>query len=175
MKVFKEVVDRKVPKKNYYIVLIVSILVIILTLYIRSFYLNYKASEINYSIFYDKAINQINTDDINFAFDETSEAILYVSYNGSNRIRNMERKLFKVLEERNIIDKFIYWDVTNIKENDKYIKILKNKFNIVQEDVGLAPMLIYIKDGQAIEIYNSNRRLVDEKVLIDLLNKYGIV
>ena len=38
---------REVPIKNYYIVLIVSVLVIIITLYVRSFYLSYQASKIN--------------------------------------------------------------------------------------------------------------------------------
>ena len=53
---------REVPIKNYYIVLLVSILVIIAVLYIRSFYLSYQASKINNSVFYDKSINQMNTD-----------------------------------------------------------------------------------------------------------------
>ena len=98
MKVFKNVFDRKIPKRNYYLVLMVSILVIVITLYIRSFYLNFKLSNnTNNSIFYDKSINQINTNDMDYAFDENKEAILFVSYNGSKKISNMEKKIGIIL------------------------------------------------------------------------------
>ena len=176
MKVFKNVFDRKIPKRNYYLVLMVSILVIVITLYIRSFYLNFKLSNnTNNSIFYDKSINQINTNDMDYAFDETKEAILFVSYNGSKKISNMEKKIYKVFEKRNLIDKVIYLDVSDLKENNKYIKILKERFPNIDYEFGMAPMLVYIKDGQAIEAINSNDRIIDENTLINLLNKYGIV
>ena len=54
---------REIPKKNYYIVAIVSIIVIALTLWVRVLYLNYVNNKVENGIFYNKAINQINTDD----------------------------------------------------------------------------------------------------------------
>ena len=172
MKLFKEKFDKKIPKKNYYIVLVVSILVIIITLYIRSFYLNYKANQINNSIFYDKTINQINADDIDFIIDETPEAILYVGYTGSSKVANLERKLYREFEKKDLIDKVIYLNVTELMNDNEYIKLLRNKFP--NEDIGKAPMLIYIKDGEVVDVLNSNNRMIDIKALNELLNKYGI-
>ena len=172
MKLFKEKFDKKIPKKNYYIVLVVSILVIIITLYIRSFYLNYKANQINNSIFYDKTINQINVDDIDFIIDETPEAILYIGYTGSRKVANLERKLYREFEKKDLIDKVIYLNVTELMNDNEYIKLLKNKFP--NEDIGKAPMLIYIKDGEVVDVLNSNNRMIDIKALNELLNKYGI-
>ena len=90
----KKIIGKKIPAKNYYVVLLVSVLVIILSLYIRSFYLNYKMNRVNESVFADKTINQIHTEDFDYAISETSEAILYVSYTGSDEVYSMERKLF---------------------------------------------------------------------------------
>ena len=174
MKLFKDRFEKKIPKKNYYIVLVVSILVIILTLYIRSFYLNYKANQINNSVFYDKTINQMNTDDFDFILNETTEAILYVGYTGSNKVSNMERKLYREFEKKNIIDKVIYWNVTEFMDNNEYVSILRNKFPNLYGNIGNAPMLIYIKDGDAVEVINSNSKIIDVKALDDLLIKYGI-
>ena len=95
---------REIPKKNYYIVIIVSILVIVLTLYVRSFYLTYQSGKISESIFYDKSINQINTDDVDFAIAETNETILYISYTGDKSIESMEKKLYKEIEKNNLND-----------------------------------------------------------------------
>ena len=44
----------------------------------------------------EKKINQINSDDFDYALSETSsEMILYVSYTGSSEIRNIEDRLYK--------------------------------------------------------------------------------
>ena len=84
-------VDRKVPTHNYFIVMIVAVLTIVVMLYIRSFYLSYQVNKINDSVFFDKSINQVNTEDLSFTLSETTDAILYVSYTGSEAIYNMEK------------------------------------------------------------------------------------
>ena len=94
--------ERKIPKKNYYIVLIVSILVVILTFYVRNYYLTYQSGKTNDSIFYDKSINQINTDDMDFALAESNEIILYISYTGDKSIKSMEKKLYREIEKKNL-------------------------------------------------------------------------
>ncbi len=165
---------REVPIKNYYIVLLVSILVIIAVLYIRSFYLSYQASKINNSVFYDKSINQMNTDDFDFALEEINEAILYVSFFDYPRVYNMEKKLYKEFEKRNIIDKVIYWNVTDLKDNKEYIKTLKNKYPVTADKINKAPLIIYIKEGEAVDVIDSSHGLINVKDLKELLTKYGI-
>ena len=165
---------REVPIKNYYIVLIVSVLVIIITLYVRSFYLSYQASKINNSVFYDKSINQMNTDDFDFALEEINEAILYVSFFDYPKVYNMEKKLYNEFEKRHIIDKVIYWNVSDVKDNKEYIKILKNKYPVTADKINTAPLIIYIKDGEAMDAIDSSHGLIDANQLKELLTKYGI-
>ena len=75
MKKIKELFSKKIPKKNYYIVLGVSVIIIVLTLYSRKLYLNYLDNS-KTSSFEDKTINQINNEDFDYALTEFSEAIL---------------------------------------------------------------------------------------------------
>ena len=166
---------RKVPSKNYFVVFIVSVLVIIATLYIRSFYLSYQATKINSSVFFDKSINQMNTDDVDYALEEVNEAILYVSYFDYPKIYNMERKIYRELEKKELIDKVIYWNITDIKGNNEYIRILKNKYPVVADKINTAPMIIYIKNGEALDVIDSSNGLIDTEMLNDLLIKYGIM
>ena len=90
MKNLKQLFTKSKPAKNYYTVLVVSILVIVVTLVARRIYLNYVQS-LNVSLFQDKSINQINTDDFDFALTEVSEAILYVSYSDDKEVANVDR------------------------------------------------------------------------------------
>lgn len=163
---------KQIPKKNYFIVFVVSILVIITTLYIRSFYLNYQANNSDSSIFYDKKINQIDINDIDYAVNETTDAIMFVSYNGNKSISNMERNLYWDIERKNLNDKILYLNVTEYK--DTYIDILKEKFYDIKKEINKAPMLIYIKDGKCVEAFDSSKELINYKTLDTLLSKYGI-
>ena len=166
--------NKNVSSRNYFIVIVVSVLVMVVVLYTRSFYLNYKASKVNESVFSNHKINQINDDDFNYALRETSsEMILYVSYTGSSEIRNMESKLYKEIEKKNLTDKIIYWNVTNSK-NSEYIETLRKRFPEIKDQINSAPLFIYIKDGKGVEAMSSELKNVDYKVFNKLVSKYNI-
>ena len=103
--------DKKIPTRNYFIVLVVSILVIIACLYLRTFYLTYRNNKLSTSVFSSQKIKQINTKDINFALTETGDELLYVSYTGNNDIYNSEKKMYEILEKKELLDDIIYWKI----------------------------------------------------------------
>ena len=161
--------DREIPKKNYFVVIVVSILVIVVTLYVRNFYLTYKYVKSNNSIFNDKAVNQINSNDFKFALSEIKEGIIYVSKSGSLKINNMERKLYKEVENKDLFDIFIYWNITEV---DK--KVVSEKLLLSETESVKVPMLIYVKDGEIVEIIDSSEKMIDNNSLDYMLTKYGI-
>ena len=166
--------NKNVSSRNYFIVMVVSVLIIVVVLYARTFYLNYKNNKVNVSVFNDQKINQINSDDFDFALSEiSSEIILYVSYTGSSEIRSMESKLYKEIEKKNLTDKIIYWDVTNSK-NSEYIETLRKRFPEIKDQINSAPLFIYIKDGKGVEAMSSELKNVDYKVFNKLVSKYNI-
>lgn len=168
-----ELFTKRKPTKNYYIVLIVSVLVILFTLIFRSIYLNYVES-LNVSLFQDKSVNQINTEDFDFALTEVSEAILYVSYSDDKEIASIDRKIYKLLERKNLIDKVIYWDITDLYKDGSYLSTLRNKFPEISDSISIAPLVIYIKNGEAVEVISSEFSLIDTDMLKDMIDKYGI-
>jgi len=165
---------REIPKKNYFIVLVVSILVVILTLYVRSFYINYTSLNVDSSIFVSKSINQINFEDIDYAVNETSDSVIFISYNGRKDIANMERKLYREIEKRNLNDRIIYLNVTEYLENNKYVEMLRDKYPALSVDINKAPMFIFVKDGECVDVVDSSKELVNYKTLNELFKKYGI-
>ena len=163
---------KKIPNKNYYVVLIVSIIVIVLTLYIKSFYLSYIDSIKNSSVFFDKSVSQINIDDLKYAVNETSESFLYIGYTGDLRIYNLEKKIYSVFEDNNLLDELMYLNINDYKYKD-YIEKLKVAFPNIE--IGSAPMIVFIKDGEAIDIIDSDTSLIDVDSLNNMLTKYGII
>ena len=165
--------DKKTPKRNYLIVVIVSIFVILFALYFRVIYLNGKDT-IDKSIFESEnsLVSTINIEDIDFFISETNNIVIYASYNGNPEIKSMERKLYRDIVRNDYTDKVIYLNVTDLKENNKYIDKLKEKLPNIKEDISDAPLMIYIKDGEAIEAVNSEFKMVDYSVLEKLFEKY---
>lgn len=174
MKKLSELFTRKIPTKNYYIVLIVSVLVIVISLYARSLYLSYKESMKNSSPFFDKNINQINTDDLDFALSETNEVLLYVSYTGNENIYNNEKKLFNTIRRKDLLDKVIYWNITDIYRDGKYLEILRTKYPDNSDYINFAPLLMYIKDGEVKEVINSGFDIINYEDFNEIVDKYEI-
>ena len=164
--------DKKIPTRNYFIVLVVSILVIIACLYLRTFYLTYRNNKLSTSVFSNQKIKQINTKDINFALTETGDVLLYVSYTGNNDIYNSEKKMYEILEKKELLDDIIYWNVSDYGDSTDYIATLKKQFPNIKDEITNAPLLIYIKDGEAVEAMSSELKTIDYKVLNKMIEKY---
>ena len=166
--------DKKIPTRNYFIVLVVSILVIIVSLYLRTFYLTYRNNKLNTSVFLDQKIKQINTKHANFALTETGDVLLYVGFTGNNEIYDNEKKMYSILEKKNLLDVFLYWNVSDYGDKTDYLVVLKDKFPNIKDQITGAPLLIYIKDGEAQEAMSSELKYINYKVLNKMIEKYGI-
>jgi hypothetical protein len=168
--------NKETPKKNYMIVLIVSILVIAFALYVRAIYLKNKDNIRDKSIFEreNSVVSSINIDDLEFVVSESNDIVLYMSYNGNQDIKNMERKLYREIVRNDYVDKVLYLNVSELKEDNKYISKLKEKMPNIKGDISDAPIMVYIKDGEAIEAVNSEFKMIDYSVLEKLFEKYEI-
>jgi hypothetical protein len=172
-KIIIEKNDRKIGIRNYFIVLVVSVLTIALTLYVRSFIINYRNCAVSESIF-SSEVQEINMVDIDYMIPETGECIILVSYTGNMKINSMENTLYKNIEKTSLKEKIVYLNVDDYLVDSEYIKILKNKFPSIESEINTAPLFIYVKNGEAIEAMSSELKLVDYKVFNKLVNKYEI-
>ncbi len=159
---------RTIPTKNYFLVLGVSVLIIILTLYLRAFYLSYKAYNGDVSYFTFKKVSQITKDDFDFILTESTNNILYVGYN-SSKLYSIEKKLYREFEKNDLLDRVIYWNVDDYLENNDYIQILKNKFPDV--DIYSAPAIIVIVNGEAKESIKIDEDSIKDKKIKKIVER----
>ena len=165
--------EKKIPTKNYVIVAVVSITIIIVLLVARSMYLNYRYISVKTGAFYNSGISELNSDGINYALSETNEAVLYVSFTGNREVYNMEKRLIKEINKMKLNDKVIYWNIKDYSGNEA-VEILRKQFPEISDQINALPLLIYIKDGKGKEAMSSELRMIDYKVFIKLVAKYGI-
>ena len=165
--------NKKIPTKNYIILGLLTLVVIILTIYINAWIKTYKENKISISPF-KEVIEEVNINEIGITFSEMNEVILYVGYTNDKTIYEMEEKLIKYIKNHNLVDKFIYVDATDYKENKEYINILKTTFENVQDEIKEVPILIYVKNGKAEEVINSENKKITTYNIAELVEKHNL-
>lgn len=173
MKKIEIIEKRKVPLKNYIILFFISVLTILLTIYINEWIKTYNENKLSTSPLYGK-VNEVNINELDVALSEISEVILYVSYNNDKNIYKMEEKLLKKLNKEELYSHFIYLNINENLNNEEYLNILKTRFPNMNDNITKAPLFIYIKDGEAKSVINSNNNLVDSGDFTSLVEIYEI-
>jgi len=160
---------RYIPIKNYILVILMFIAIILITLYLFKWYQVKKDEKISQSYLIENKLVNNQTSSIeelkNVITENSSRLLLYISYRNSNKIYNIEKKYDDVFKKYNISDIFYLFDITNIKENNKdYNNIVNNYLDI---NVNGYPVIIYYEDGQI----NSYKKINSSKDLDKFINK----
>ncbi|MEG2457923.1 MAG: DUF6568 family protein [Bacilli bacterium] len=165
--------ERKtIPFKNYIYLIVIAAVVVILTMYINIWIKSYKQNKTDNSVLTGN-ISEVNINELSETLSETNQVVLYVGYKNKN-IYNMEKKLLKSINDNEIRDYVVYLDVSDNLGNDKYVNILKKNFKSKENEIKKAPMFIYIKNGEALEVINSTNSIVDVNDFNKLIKKYEI-
>ena len=167
-----EIKQNTIPLKNYLMVILMFIAIILITIYIFKWYQikqDEKKSQ-SYLIENNLVTNQTNSIEEldNVLADNSSRFILYITYTHSSRIYNLEKSYKNVFKEYNLNDMFYLFDITNIKKSDKnYMKSINKHLDI---DVNKYPVIIYYEDGQI----NSYKSIKNKKDFENFIKKINI-
>ena len=165
--------DREIPVKNYIILGIITLITIILTIYINAWFKTYKENKVSISPF-SGVIEEVNIDEINLILSEMNERVLYVSYTNDKKIYDMEKRLVKYIKNHNLVDKFIYVNVTDNIKDEEYIEILKNTFVEKKDEIVKAPLLLYVKNGKVDKVINSESGVINTYDIANLNETYKL-
>jgi len=160
---------REVPTKNYVLLCLIFIVTVIIVLYINAWAKTYKEDKLSVSPL-SGVLEEIGPEEITQSLSEINEVILYVGYNNSQKLYDSENNLLDYIKKHDLADKVLYVNVSNSKEDNGYIEILKESFSNMATDIVEAPMLIYVKNGKAIEVIKSTKGIIRKKD-ISILNK----
>ena len=161
-----------IPFKNYIIVILMFIAVILITLYLFKWYQVKKDEKISQSYLVEKNLITNQTSSIdelkNVLTENSSRLLLYISYRNSSRIYNIEKKYENIFKKYSINDIFYLFDITDIKNQNKNYKNLIN--NYLDINVNGYPVVIYYEDGQ-INSYKKINSAKDLENFIEKINK----
>lgn len=164
--------ERNIPKKNYFILVLMLISIVVLTFAtvnifkwiksnnVRNGYINKYVSEITY--------NELDT----YLLEPASNTFIYITYTGNEQVYKLEKDLKKIISNYDLTDEFIYIDVTEEMENNDFIKNINEKYstNLINK----IPVIMYFKDGVLTDVINSDDNLFTKADFQKLLDNYEI-
>lgn len=139
---------KKIPAKNYFILLVMLIGVLVVTLFGASFYNNnLKKTSSLY-----KYANHMSSNDLKEYLSESSSLVIYISDKYDLTKEDVEDKLKDKIIELNLYNNFVYVDYKEF--NDKFLEYFNNTYN-TNLNVGMLPTIIIYNDGVIENIYYS--------------------
>lgn len=153
---------RVVPKKNYVILFILTIIVVFITLASATIYKNYQTKKTSYL---SRNIINVNAAEIENYCQENGLVIVYVADKYDIENDKQEKKLLNNLENLDLKKYFVYLSADDTK-NTTY---LKNKYNIEYNDKRI---ILLVEDNKLIDKLEYEDNIVDN--VIKFLSVNGV-
>jgi len=164
---------RVVPKKNYYILVVMLIGVVILTFAITSIVNAVKNNNVS-SGYINRYVSEIAYTELDtYLVEPASNTFIYVTYTGDKNIYKLEKDLKKLVNNYELANEFIYVNVTDEMLDEDFVNELNDKLNIT-EKISKLPVILYYKDGVLTDIVDSEENLFSVADFQKLLDIYEI-
>ena len=131
---------REIPKKNYFYLLVLSLITVALTIMFFDLYRNYHN---NNKSFISSKLTIVNGNSLKNLLIENSVVFVYVDDINNTDDNKVQEKFYDILKEKDVVKNFVFYDNTNLK-NQKFIS---KKYNI---DIKNKKMILIIEDNKLI-------------------------
>lgn len=153
---------KKIPKKNYIILVILLISTVFLTLFLANIY---SSKDRLVSSFYENT-NKIKIEEFDGYIIENPDAIIYISDKYDLTNEKFEEKFHSKIDSLSLNDKIVYIDKKEIQE--KFLSNLKNNYNTVI-DLSKTPIVMVIVDKKVMKV-----NYITEDTNIDTFINYEV-
>ena len=161
---------RQIPLKNFIILSLIYLLVILFSLGLRNWYLkNYvNNSHIN------EVISEIKIEEFESYIQENPDIIIYFS-NSKNVDLNLEQKMINYIIKKNLTNNIVYVDTYSIEK--EWFKKINNNYVIDSVNIQIVPNtdnIVLVKSGkiEASAVYNE---ILDYDKFKEFMSRYGVL
>ena len=138
--------EKKIPLKNYISVAIMFTFTILLVLILRGWHKQYEEYNLKTPVL-DGKFQEVKLNELSSYVTAHDDFYLYIGVAEDKVSRKVEKKLIKVLENREIKDNTIYINASSI-ENDVYYELTKYNYNAKNVEL---PIFMIIKNKKILD------------------------
>jgi len=164
--------ERKIPLKNYFILLLISLGTIFLVFYLASWFNTSKEYYKNNSIL-SEFLPELKSEELSSYLIDNPEIVIYYASAKDESIKTFEKDFKKMIENYEIKDDLVYIDASK-EENVNFVLEL-NKFSDKKRDDIVIPNLIYIKEGKVNKVLHTSAAKMNKRDVRNFLIKCGVI
>lgn len=167
--------EKKIPTKNYVIVIVIFAITIGLILYLKNWYLGYQDYQKTIPIL-SGVVSEVRYNEVYNYIDDNQSVVIYIGVANNEDCREIETDLKKLINKKHLKEKIVYFNISEVSDKDLLLKELNDRYAI-DVKVSTYPAVIVIEDGKIIGVRsknaNKNLSIDDVKTLFEEHNIYG--
>ncbi len=158
---------KKIPTKNYIILLVLFLGAFLLTYYIYRWYVVYSEYQNNIPIIRD-SLTEITTEEMQHYIQERPTTTIYICTASDTDCRSFEKKFKKLVEQKSLKEEIIYVNIED-SNKDNFITFFNTNYPYKRENLNKYPALIYFEDGEVEDILQATK---DENLSLKNVNDF---
>ena len=161
--------------RKYLNLCLLLVAIFLVCLMASKLYSVYEANKLKDSVL-SRVVGTIQYDDVENATREmVSDDFIFISYVKSPEVRSLEKKLKKIIIEKELQNNFYYLNATDLMLEDDYVSDLNKKFNLKDTNkIKNLPALLYYKNGKFVKTITSDDKIFTSDEFSKLLDNYEI-
>ncbi len=148
---------KEIPYKNYIILVLVFLMTILVTFYVRDWYNTTKVYYAQNSVM-TKVVKEIKSEEISNYILENQRFILYVSSGQNSQIKDFEDEFKNLIQNLDINDDVLYMNLDGVNTGSFY-DLLKNNYSsnakLKNQIVSSDSSLYLFTDGKIVNVLNN--------------------
>lgn len=140
---------RVIPNKNYIIVMVIFVITIGLMFFLRNWYISYQDYENTIPVL-SGVISEVKYTEVDNYLIDNPSVVMYMGDAKDGDCREFELELKKLVENKHIKDKVIYYNITDVKNKSLLLKDFNNKY-IVNNKISSYPVVMIFEDGKIVD------------------------
>lgn len=159
--------NREVGIKNYILIFVISLGVILFAIYIFQWIKVYNTNKDIEESPLTKTTYEIQYEELNNVFAESSDDyFIFISYNNDKKVTKLEKKVKKFIIENNLENNMYYLNVTELKNQENFISELNSKMNLVETKIKKLPAIVYYKDKKVEKVLDDFKDLKELQEIV---------
>ena len=162
---------KSIPLKNYIIVVVIVLLVVLGSLYACSWYKTIKEYNLNKSVITD-TVNKIELETLESYIVDNSNFIMYLSDSSDESIKSFEKKFKRYIKNNSLNSEILYLDIKDY-DNELVVETLLNYKSKNLKNLKNIPFpnLLIFENGKIEDILYLRKSSINRKDVVDFIEK----
>ena len=166
---------RVIPNKNYAIVAVIFVITIGLMFFLRNWYISYQDYENTIPVL-SGVISEIKYAEVDNYLNDNPSVVMYMGDASDSDCREFELTLKQLVEKKQIKDRVIYFNITDVKNKNLLLKEFNDKY-ILNNKISSYPVVMIFEDGKIVDYRSKtaskNLTISDINLLFNEYDVYG--